>query len=129
MVNMGLVGGRNLINALVGHGYDISAAFWVKPSDEGKWFLYLASPAVDQKGPGEVYRLIHAVLRDAPQWGIDPFDVMAVGVENPMAKAAAEIVKAKVAAGPSGGAAPSILPFNGPSLGRYYVEGAYIYAL
>ena len=36
--------GERLREALVADGFDIRVAFWAKPTDDGKWFLYLASP-------------------------------------------------------------------------------------
>jgi len=44
-------------------GFDVRLAFWTKPTDEGKWFLYLASPVVDEKGPAAAYRLVRDVMR------------------------------------------------------------------
>src|SRR5947209_2454901 len=93
VVNVNLAGGWRLIDALVGRGFPVDVAFWAKLSDEEKWVLYLASPrvdpTVDNDGLRDAYRLIHDVLRDAPEWGIDPFAVIVLGVGNPMAKAAA----------------------------------------
>jgi hypothetical protein len=131
MVNEELKGGWWLIRALDTHGFKIDVAFWTRQKGEEKWLLYLASPTVDEKGLGAAYRLIHAVLRDAPEWGVDPFSVIACGAGNPMAEAAAEIIKPKVAAGPF--AMPNPKPyqgmtrFNGSALGGIPVDGAYIY--
>ena len=51
--------GKRLIEVLVANGFDVRIAFWAKPTDEGKWFLYLASPIVDEKGPAAAYRFVH----------------------------------------------------------------------
>lgn len=135
MVDVSLHGGWRLIDSLVGQGFRIDAAFWARLSDEEKWILYLASPvvdpAVDNDGLREAYRLIHDVLRSAPEWGIDPFRVIVLGVEHPMAKAAADLVKSKVATGPFAVPNPKpyrgITRFNGRSLGGHYIDGAFIY--
>ena len=119
MVNGKLEGGRHLIDALRAKDCGIEVAFWVKESDEEKWFLYLASPCVDEKGPGEAYRLIHAILHHAPEWGIDPFEVMVVGSGNPMAQAAVTMVKSKMYLG--------ITRLGRSVLGRVSVDGAYVY--
>lgn len=131
MVSADLAGGWHLIGALVGRGFAVEAAFWARLSDEEKWVFYIASPYVNDHGLGAAYQLIHAILRDAPEWGVDPFAVVAVGPENPMAKAAADIVKPKVAAGPF--AVPNPKPyrgltrFGGRFLGGIRVDGVIIY--
>ena len=55
--------GKRLIQTLAAAGFEVRVAFWAKPTDEGKWYLYLASPVVDEKGPFAAYRLVHDVLR------------------------------------------------------------------
>jgi hypothetical protein len=131
MVNANLEGGWKLINALMGYEFMIDAAFWARLSGEEKWVLYLASPKVDELGPGNSYRLIHSVLRDAPGWGIDPFTVFVLGKDNQMAKAAAEIVKPKVASGQFAMPGPrpyrDITRYSGSSLGGMRIDGTYIY--
>jgi len=54
---------KQLIQAPMADGFDVRLAFWTKPTDEGKWFLYLASPVVDEKGPAAAYRLVRDVMR------------------------------------------------------------------
>lgn len=136
MVSADLMGGWQLVDALVGRGFKVEVAFWAKLSgDEEKWVLYIVSPGVDplaeNSGLREAYQLIHALLRDAPEWGIDPFVVLVLGVDHPMAKAAADLVKPKVPAGPF--AVPNSKPYRGVtrsggrSLGGMPVEGAFIY--
>src|SRR5690242_12433674 len=111
MVTVNLDGGWRLIDALVGRGFKVESAFWARLSDEERWTLFLESPYVDDHGLGESYRLIHSMLRDAPEWGLDPFSVTVLGVGNPMAKAAADLVRPKVTTGPS--AVPSPKPYRG----------------
>jgi hypothetical protein len=131
MVNLDLAGGWKLIDALVGRGFTIDVAFWARLTGEDRWVLYLPSPYVSDRGIGESYRLIYAILRDAPEWGIDPFAVSAIDADNPMAKAAADLVKPKLAVGPF--AVPNPKPhrgmtrFGGRSLGGVSVDGVIIY--
>jgi len=54
--------GRELIDHLIGDGFDVSAAAWVKPSEEDCWLLYLVSREVDQHGLSAAYRAVHPVL-------------------------------------------------------------------
>jgi hypothetical protein len=136
LVNADLVGGWRLIETLVERGFKIEVAFWAKLSgDEEKWVLYLASPmgepTVDNVDLRESYRLVHDVLRESPEWGISPFSVIVLGVKHPMAQAAADIVKPKVAVGPF--ATPNPKPhrgmtrYGGRSLGGFPIDGASIY--
>jgi hypothetical protein len=127
MVSVNLAGGWRLIDALEGRGFKVDAAFWAKLSDEEKWNLYIASPYVDQHGPGEAYRRIHAILRDAPEWGIDAFTVTALGAGNSMAEAAAALMKPKATNGSSPKASRVIWRFPGGFLGKFHVDAAFIY--
>lgn len=131
MVNVNLDGGWRLIDSLARHGFEVDAAFWAKLPDLERWVLFLASPYVDKHGLGTSYRLIHSILRDEPEWGLDAFTVTVFGSGNPMAKAAADLVKPKVATGPSAPPNPKlhhgVIPFSGGSLGGIAVDGAFIY--
>jgi hypothetical protein len=39
--------GKRLIEALAAPPFAVRVAFWAKPSDDGKWFRYLAATTVD----------------------------------------------------------------------------------
>jgi hypothetical protein len=135
LVSADLAGGWHLIDALSKRGFKIEVAFWANLSDEEKWILYLASPSVDPlvdtDGLRESYRLVHDVIRESPEWGINPFTVIVLGVKHPMAQAVADLVKPKSAVGPF--AVPNPKPyrgvtrFGGNSLGGIRVDGAFIY--
>jgi hypothetical protein len=131
MVTANLAGGWRLIEALYGHGFTIDVAFWARLSSDNRWVFYIASPTVDERGLRSSYSLIHGIIRHAPEWGIDPFSVILLGVDNPMAKAAMEILKPKVGngAGLETNRKPyrGVMPYRGSSLGGSYIDGAYIY--
>ena len=74
--------GERFAKALADNGFDVRAKFWLKPTDEGKWFLYLASPLVDEKGPGVAYRLVLGILRKMPDLWIDPLEIRVVGLND-----------------------------------------------
>jgi len=42
--------GRRLIELLTQKGIDVTAAAWVLTSEDGNWFLYIASKDVDKSG-------------------------------------------------------------------------------
>ena len=123
--------GKRLIQALLADGFEVRLAFWAKPTDEGKWFLYLASPVVDEKGPTAAYRLIHDVMRKVPDLWIDPLDVKVVGLNDSLTEAALAVTKPRVPAGPYAVQNPKPYPgmtrFGGSTLGGVSIDGAYIY--
>lgn len=126
MVRVNLLGGWRLIGALVGRGFAVDAALWARLSGEERWVLYLESPDVGNRGLGECYRTIHAILHDAPEWGLDPFTVTVLGAGNPMARAAAALATHNplTVRNPS---LKEVVRFSGGTLGGFPVEAAFIY--
>lgn len=133
VVNEQTESGQQLIKALAADGFPVQVAFWAKPTDEGKWFLYLASSFVDGEGPATAYRLVHRVLRKMSElwlW-IDPLDIRVVGLNDSLAKAALDLMKPKIPDDPFTVQNPRPYPgmtrFGGPTLGGVDIDGAYIY--
>ena len=130
-VNTSLDGGAYLIDVLREHGFEIEVAFWAKLTEDRNWLLYVACPGVDECGTRDAIRTIHEAVRGMPALGIDPFEIRAIGVRDPMAVAAAEVVKPKVPTGRFADANPKW--FTGPIrytdlyLGGMSIDGAYIY--
>jgi len=123
--------GKRLIEALATDGFDVRVAFWAKPTDEGKWFLYLASTLVDDKGPAAAYRLVHGILRKMPDLWIDPLEIRVVGLNDSLTDAALAAIKPKVPDNPYAVRNPKPYPgmtwFGGATLGGVSIDGAYIY--
>ena len=123
--------GKRLIEALAAAGFDVRIAFWAKPTDDGKWFLYLASPAVDDKGPAIAYRFVFGVVQQIPDLWIEPLDVKVIGLNDSLAKAALALMKRTVTDSPFAVQNPKPYPgmthFGGSVLGGVSVDGAYIY--
>jgi hypothetical protein len=123
--------GKRLIEALSAAGFEVRVAFWAKPTDEGKWFLYLASPVVDEKGPTAAYRHVYNVMRKIPDLWIDPLEVRVVGSKDSLTEAVLAATKPKVPDSPFGVRNPKSYPgmtrFGGSTLGGVSIEGAYIY--
>ena len=42
--------GQRFIDQLVVSGLDVTAAAWVKPTEDGDWRLYVVSKVVDERG-------------------------------------------------------------------------------
>src|SRR4051812_6768895 len=93
LVEMLVEDGKRLIDRLVEEGVGVTAACWLANVEEGKWFLYLATPLVDDDGATrEAYRRVHSVLRGIPRpFWIDPFDVKVVSPKDPIALAVQEL--------------------------------------
>jgi hypothetical protein len=123
--------GERLIEALATDGFDVRVAFWAKLVDEGKWYLYLASPMVDDKGPAVAYRLVHGILRKMPDLWIDPLEIRVVGLNDSLTEAALEAIKPRVPDSPYAVRNPRPYPgmtwFGESTLGGVSIDGAYIY--
>lgn len=131
VVNEQTESGRRLIVALAEAGFDVKVAFWAKPSEEEKWFLYLATPVVDLQGPAAAYRIVHSTLRKLPDLWIDPFEIRVIGLTDTLAEAALAATKSKTPNGPFAAPKPRPYPgitrFGGATLGGVSIDGAYIY--
>jgi len=97
----------------------VKAAFWVKGSDEGRWYLYIASDQFDERNLDVAYG---EILRLADQMAspyLDPFEVKLIAGSDPLAKAVSDIHERYPGT--------SAIRFGGKNLGGMSVEGAYIY--
>jgi uncharacterized protein (DUF736 family) len=112
--------GKKLIEQLVQVGEEVTAAAWIKTSDDGMWFLYLALPGVEDEDPRIAYRRIQAVIRRMPQpFWLRLLDVKIIDSKDPLAVAATDY--------PRRHGAKNVLPYRGDQLGGVSIEGAYIY--
>ncbi|MBL8794631.1 MAG: hypothetical protein JNM56_12060 [Planctomycetia bacterium] len=86
LVNEQLEAGAKLASAFA-QRYPLHAAFWLKESEDGEWYLYLASDQIDDTNfdvaYGEVVRLFG---RASTVW-LDPIQVKVTGIEAPVAQA------------------------------------------
>ena len=86
LVEMQIDGGKALIDSLRNTGFDVTVSGWTKSSEEGDWYLYIASKDVDDRGLAEAYRTVYTTIQADPELGIDPFEVKLVGQQNLIAK-------------------------------------------
>lgn len=70
--------GRRLLEQLVQRGFDVTAAGWIKFSEDADWHLHIASTMVDEKGRTEAYRLIDDVLQTWSEPWLSLFDIKVV---------------------------------------------------
>jgi hypothetical protein len=100
----------------------ITAAFWLKVSEDGAWYLHVASDDVSDSNIdvayGTVLQLTTASNRDP---NLDPFRIKLVPGSHPLAQAAIEIQSRY----------PARLPtrVHGPPFGGFPIEEAYIYPM
>ena len=122
LVEERLADGQNLIAELAQRGFDVNAAFWIKPSVSGKWRFYIVTPLVDTEGPAKAYQKVHPFLwtRRQPFW-IDPLQINLIGPSDPLAQDVLGFYRR-----PDG--LPFYpLPWPGIYLGTTSIDEAYIY--
>lgn len=110
---------RRLLKEIERGGVAVPVAFWAKTGD-GKWHLYIASPAVDALGLAAAYRAVFEALdRLLKPTTITPADVKLLRSSDPMAQDALEIQRRHQGPGPIG--------YSGYRLGETPIDLAYIY--
>lgn len=122
LVEMQIKEGQRLIDRLTKEGVAVTAAAWVKESESGDWYLYLATPLVtDDGGKRPAYHRVNEVIRELQKegFGMDPFAKKVIGPHDPIA---ADLVANRD--GRPGGPPTS---FRGSRLGDLAVEEAFIY--
>lgn len=131
LVNEFVESGKRLIDELVNQGFVVQNAFWAKPTDSDRWYLYLVSPFVDENGAKLAYRLVNTTLRNLPGL-LDDLEIKVVRTDDSLAKAAIAKTKPKVPVGPFAIKNPK--PYQGPTcitgettLGGIPMDGAYFY--
>jgi hypothetical protein len=88
-------GGEKLLARLRERGFDTVAAFWAKTAEDTRWYLYLVTPAVDQKGLLDTYGEIGDALRELNGAWSHPFeriDSLSVKVLSPSSPTATTVL-------------------------------------
>lgn len=71
----------------------IQAAFWIKDSEEGRWYLYVASDQINDHNIKVAYGEVLRIARTMRDPNFDPFQVKAIGADNPLARAAMDVLQ------------------------------------
>jgi hypothetical protein len=111
--------GQELIDLLLREGFDVSAAAWVKPSEEDRWLLYLVSKEVDERGLSAAYRAVHPVFGKLHAPWVSLADLKLVGPTNPVAIDIKEINQKYPGRSPT--------RTRRPQLGGMSIDEAYVY--
>ncbi len=119
LVEMQIDDGRKIIEKLRESGFEVRAAWWMMTSEEGQWFLYVASKEVDDLGIAAAYRKVLSVMRSLGQLQVDRFELKLVGHENPITRDVLAILSRH------GGQVAT--RYGEKRLGNVSIEGAYLY--
>lgn len=113
--------GKRFLDHLTKEGVPLNAAAWIKESESGRWYLYLATPLVAEGGAKmQAYRRILPLAHHMPQpFSIDRFAIKAVSPSAPLAKAIASLHAQYPGRG--------VIRYPDSMLGDMYVEDACIY--
>lgn len=116
LVNEQVDEGKRFVDHLRQSGFDVVVAFWVLTSEEGLWFLYIASRVVDIDGLAAAYRKVYSEQsRSQVRW-VSRSNIKLIGSQNPLALGAIAYQSSTL---------PTI--YGGRKLGNMIVEEAYIY--
>lgn len=111
--------GKRVVDQLVDDGLDVAAAFWVKTREEGLWHLYIASPMIDAKKPGEAYQVAYTSLSKVTGSGVQLSDLKLINDTNPIARDIIFLRDRYPAKTPT--------RYHGRQIGKLSIEEAYIY--
>jgi len=108
--------GERFVQHLGQSGFDVVVAFWVLTSEDGLWFLYIASHLVDTDGLAAAFRRVYSELaRSQVRW-VSRSDIKLIGSQNPIAVDAIAHRRSRL---------PTV--YGGRQLGNMIIEEAYIY--
>jgi hypothetical protein len=113
------IDGRKLLARLAKNGFAVAAACWVKTSEEERWFLYIASNAVDQKGLSAAYTDAYGALLSMDDPWISMGEIKLISPNHPIARDLVAILEKHSGRGP--------IRTNRPRIGDVGIEEGYIY--
>jgi hypothetical protein len=119
LVEMQIDDGAKIIEKLREGNFDVVAAWWMRTSEEGEWFLYIASQEVPDNGIAAAYRKLHSLIRSLGTLWVERFEVKLVEPENPITKDVVRITDRFPGPWPT--------RYGGKKLGNGAIDGAYIY--
>jgi hypothetical protein len=111
--------GERLVLQLVHDNFDVTAAFWLKLSEESRWYLYIVSKLVDDKGLAAAYQDVLNSLDKLAEPRIDWSEIKLIEPTHPMAR---DVIKARKR---YVGKVPT--RYQGGQLGGMGIEEALIY--
>jgi hypothetical protein len=85
--------GFKLTRQLVTAGFDVSAAFWVRTSEDGQWTFYIASKGFDEGGAAVAYRKVADALRLLDDPWISISEIKVIGERDLIARDVLRILR------------------------------------
>lgn len=115
--------GESLLRRLDAKGIPVTAAFWLRMSEEDDWRLVLASPLVDELGPKASYQRVQSATAPLLLDGISLADISLLSPKHDIIK----LMGHAVGTGP----APSIsgIRFSSGVINNAFIYDAYIYRM
>lgn len=111
--------GFGLVKRLVGQGFSVAAAGWVRPRDEGEWTLYIASKVFDENGAAVAYRQVAEAVHQLEDPWVSMSEVKVIGARDATAEDMLRLVRRHPG--------PMATRTRGPTLGALEIEEAYLY--
>jgi hypothetical protein len=121
LVDSRIEDGERIVEQLIHDSFPVSVAFWVKPDEDTSWHLYVASPTVDPKSPGQSYPALYASLSKDPDSSVQLSEIRLVNDAEPIARDAVRLRRRY----------PGVMPtqFPGRRLGDLSIDEVYVYPL
>jgi hypothetical protein len=83
--------GARLASEFAAQYRPLQAVFWLKESEDGQWFLYLASDHIDDSNFDLAYGEVLRLVGPGPHMWLDPFQVKVTGIHDPVVKDVIEL--------------------------------------
>jgi len=78
--------GWKLIDRLIEENIPLIMACWVKPVENDRWSLCIATPLLDEKGAARAYREVYRVLGSLGNLWVTDSDIKLVGKDDPITR-------------------------------------------
>jgi hypothetical protein len=88
LVDKQIEAGQGFLGRLAEEGFSVVAAFWGKPTDEGRWSLYVVTPVVDEVGTTEAFRRTLPAVRALGGTWINESSLNLLSPASPLARGA-----------------------------------------
>jgi hypothetical protein len=112
--------GQELIDRL-GKIRPVQVAFWLKPAERSRWYLYLVAEGIDDSNVHQGYKEVLRLLQEMQTADIDPFQVRLIKAGDPLVRAVMDVHRRYPGRGG--------INYSGWNLGVMSIEGAYLYPL
>jgi hypothetical protein len=114
-------GGQQLLSRLAEEGIEVTAACWLRETEDSQWYLHIATSLVskDRSVHDAYLRIIPLIQQISPPHWLDPMDVKLIPPDSPIAEAVRELHRRYPGRGP--------IHLGETIFARRSVEGAYVY--